>query len=298
MNFLIILYTFATNKTLHIRSFCITNNFKLSNAKTIHMKKIIKISLAALLLGNFAFAQNVGINADASLPNNSAMLDVKHSNKGFLMPRIALTGTVDVTTIPSPAISLLIYNTSTISDVTPGFYYWNGTVWVKSGATGPTGTTGTTGATGATGPVGATGPTGATGPSVTVAVFSGFVSPIAPNSQVYVFAGPTVSVTLAVNTKVVGVASAPFGLNINTAGTSDFYSGMCYQLSAGGTITNFVGGAFSINTATAQRHSVTASAGVTLAPGTYLIGMGIRNLGPIQMSNNDYVNGYIMIIPQ
>ena len=53
------------------------------------MNKIIKIFLAALLFGNFAFAQNVGINADASLPNNSAMLDVKHSNKGFLMPNSA-----------------------------------------------------------------------------------------------------------------------------------------------------------------------------------------------------------------
>ena len=207
------------------------------------------------------------------------------------MPRIALTGTVDVTTIPSPAISLLIYNTSTISDVTPGFYYWNGTVWVKSGATGPTGTTG------ATGPAGATGPTGAAGSSVTMAPFSGFVTSIAPNSTAYVFAGPPVSVTLAVTSKVVGVASAPLGLATGTAGTSDFYSGMCYQLSAGGTITNFVGGGFSINTATAQKHSVTASAGVTLAPGTYLMGMGIRNVGTSPLSNNDYVNGYVLIIP-
>ena len=260
------------------------------------MNKIIKIFLAALLFGNFAFAQNVGINADASLPNNSAMLDVKHSNKGFLMPRIALTGTVDVTTIPSPAISLLIYNTNTISDVTPGFYYWNGTVWVKSGATGPAGATGPTGTTGATGPVGATGPTGATGSSVTVATFSGYVDPIAANSTLYVFAGPTVSVTLAVTSKVVGVASAPLALG--AGGPTTFYSGMCYQLSAGGTITNFVGGAYSINVATAQRQSFTASAGVTLAPGTYLIGMGIRNVGAIALSMNDYVNGYIMIIPQ
>lgn len=297
MNFLIILYTFATNKTLHIRSFCITNNFKLSITKTIYMNKIIKISLAALLFGNFAFAQNVGINADASLPNNSAMLDVKHSNKGFLMPRIALTGTVDVTTIPSPAISLLIYNTNTISDVTPGFYYWNGTVWVKSGATGPAGATGPTGTTGATGPVGATGPTGATGSSVTVATFSDFVPSIAANSPVYVFAGPTVSVTLTVTSKVVGVASAPLGLATNATGSSEFISGMCYQLGTG-VITNFVAGAFSFNSATAQRQSVTASAGIILTPGIYKIGMGIRNTGPQTLDHNDFVNGYIMIIPQ
>ena len=78
-----------------------------------------------------AFSQNVGVNATGSTPNISAGLDVDFNNKGLLIPRIALTGTGDVTTIATPATSLLVYNTATISDVTPSFYYWDGAMWVS-----------------------------------------------------------------------------------------------------------------------------------------------------------------------
>lgn len=51
---------------------------------------------------------------------------------GLLMPRVALTGTTDATTIAgTEAVSLLVYNTATVSDVTPGFYYWNGSSWLR-----------------------------------------------------------------------------------------------------------------------------------------------------------------------
>lgn len=59
------------------------------------------------------------------------MLDVKSTNQGFLMPRVSLLSTTDVISISSPATSLLVYNTATISDVVPGFYYFNGTIWVR-----------------------------------------------------------------------------------------------------------------------------------------------------------------------
>src|ERR1700730_18613015 len=79
-------------------------------------------------------AQNVGINNDGSLPTIGAMLDVKSTNKGILIPRIALTGTDDVITIPNRPTSLFIYNTATTGGsnaVSPGFYYWNGSSWVR-----------------------------------------------------------------------------------------------------------------------------------------------------------------------
>ncbi len=68
----------------------------------------------------------------------------------MLVPRVALTGTSDVTTIASPATSLLIYNTATVSNVTPGYYYWAGSAWTKvvSGtAWSLTGNSGTSAAT-------------------------------------------------------------------------------------------------------------------------------------------------------
>ncbi|MFN4233309.1 MAG: tail fiber domain-containing protein [Bacteroidia bacterium] len=100
------------------------------------MKKLIFYSLSVLLLlAKQNFAQNVGINATGATPDNSAMLDVAASNKGVLIPRVALTSTTDVTTIASPATSLMVYNTATAgtppNNVTPGYYYWNGTVWVR-----------------------------------------------------------------------------------------------------------------------------------------------------------------------
>ena len=96
------------------------------------MKKVLLIAmiLFAFVMQN-SMAQSVGINSDGSTPNASAMLDVKSTNKGFLPPRIALTGTTDVTTISSPVAGLLIYNTSNTNDVTPGYYYYGGSSWVK-----------------------------------------------------------------------------------------------------------------------------------------------------------------------
>ncbi|AZA83578.1 hypothetical protein C1637_14995 [Chryseobacterium lactis] len=93
------------------------------------MKKCTLL-LLFLFFENNLHAQ-VGINT--TTPNPSSMLEVASFNKGLLIPRIALTGSSDSTTIPSPANSLMIYNTATADDVVPGYYYWNTAVtrWVK-----------------------------------------------------------------------------------------------------------------------------------------------------------------------
>ncbi|MEI6750840.1 MAG: hypothetical protein WCM93_16920 [Bacteroidota bacterium] len=97
--------------------------------------KTLKTLIAALLISVSAFAQNVGINADGTAPDGSAMLDVSSTTKGLLIPNIALSGTTDAATITTPALSLLVYNTATVSDVTPGYYYNSGTpgspVWTR-----------------------------------------------------------------------------------------------------------------------------------------------------------------------
>ena len=79
-----------------------------------------------------AHAQNVGINSTGAAPNASAILDVEATDKGFLIPRVALTQTTSNAPIGASIItSLLVYNTATINDVTPGFYYWNGSIWIR-----------------------------------------------------------------------------------------------------------------------------------------------------------------------
>jgi hypothetical protein len=92
------------------------------------MKKI----LLFLLFSTSLFAQT-GIGT--TTPDASAKLDVYSTNKGFLPPRIALTGTTDASTIPSPVAGLLIYNSATAgtapNNVVPGYYYWNGSAWIN-----------------------------------------------------------------------------------------------------------------------------------------------------------------------
>ena len=70
-------------------------------------------------------AQNLGISSTGSSPNVSAGLDVDFSNKGVLIPRVALTSLTDAVTIPTPATSLLVY--SKAGAVTDGYYYNSGT---------------------------------------------------------------------------------------------------------------------------------------------------------------------------
>ncbi len=93
-------------------------------------KRILFGSLLSFV-GVSVYSQNIGINSTGAAADASAALDVTSANKGVLLPRVALTGTGDVTTVSSPATSLLVYNTASVSDVTPGYYYYNGTVWVK-----------------------------------------------------------------------------------------------------------------------------------------------------------------------
>ena len=97
------------------------------------MKKIYIMFLGALLMPslNAAFGQ-VGISTNT--PNGA--LDISSTTDGLLIPRVALTNTTTATVV-TPTASELIYNTATVNDVTPGFYYWNGATWVRM-ATGTT----------------------------------------------------------------------------------------------------------------------------------------------------------------
>ena len=131
------------------------------------MKKIIfTISIVSASL--FGYSQNVGINTTGALPDASAGLDIDFTNKGLLVPRVSLTSTTDVVTIPIPATSLLVYNTNAaMTGGAVGYWYYDGTQWVQAlgpaGPAGPAGAAGPAGPQGPQGPQGPAGPTGATG---------------------------------------------------------------------------------------------------------------------------------------
>lgn len=72
------------------------------------MKKLL--ILLAIFTTFATMAQSVGINADGSTADASAMLDVSSTTKGFLPPRMTTT---ERNAIGTPATGLVIFNTTT-----------------------------------------------------------------------------------------------------------------------------------------------------------------------------------------
>lgn len=85
------------------------------------MKKLF--ILLAIFTTLASMAQSLGINADGSAANASAMLDVSSTNKGFLPPRMTSAQRLD---IASPATGLMVYQ----NDANTGNYIYNGSSWV------------------------------------------------------------------------------------------------------------------------------------------------------------------------
>ena len=90
---------------------------------------LLRSTFLFLLLIHSAFGQ-VGIGTT----NPGGALDVTSANDGFLVPRIALAAT-NIPTVTTPTVSEMVYNTTTSAagpnQVTPGYYYWNGALWVR-----------------------------------------------------------------------------------------------------------------------------------------------------------------------
>lgn len=93
------------------------------------MKPLTFTTLLLVLCAISGFGQNIGFNDNGSDPNTSAMVDVYSTTKGMLIPRVSLDSTLLATPVTTPATSLLVYNTATVHDVTPGYYYWTGSLW-------------------------------------------------------------------------------------------------------------------------------------------------------------------------
>ncbi|MCX7955178.1 MAG: hypothetical protein N3A01_08325 [Bacteroidales bacterium] len=98
--------------------------------------KVIKFTFLLLIVFNTINSQIcISPNPDGEDPDVSAALHIKYTNKGLLIPQVALTGTNDATTIATPAKGLLVYNTGTGGLTPAGFYYNAGTPtspnWVR-----------------------------------------------------------------------------------------------------------------------------------------------------------------------
>jgi len=108
--------------------FC-TFVLRMTTRRTLAIQALLVVGL--LLAG--LQAQNVGIGT--ATPHPSARLHIEDNARGLLIPNVALTATNVAAPVTSPATSLLVYNTATAGTgataVTPGFYYWDGSQWVR-----------------------------------------------------------------------------------------------------------------------------------------------------------------------
>ena len=90
------------------------------------MKK--RLLSAAFFVSTWGVYSQVGIGT--LTPEASSQLDIVSHNKGVLLPRISLGSTTDTTTITQGNVnSLLVFNTNTQNDITPGYYYWYENKW-------------------------------------------------------------------------------------------------------------------------------------------------------------------------
>ncbi len=93
------------------------------------MKKRVLPLAIMYLLGNVTYAQ---IGVGTVEPHPSAQMEVVSSAKGILIPRIALTGITDVTTVKTGNVnSLLVFNTTDNELIKAGYYYWLNNQWIK-----------------------------------------------------------------------------------------------------------------------------------------------------------------------
>ena len=123
------------------------------------MKKTLlnTLTFVSLFLVSTANAQ-VGIGVPAGDIHPSAELEVKSTEKGFLLPRMTKAQRI---AIGSPATGLIVYQTDGDVPNPAGLYYFDGLIW-KNGI-GAQGVQGLTGPQGLVGPAGANGTNGSQG---------------------------------------------------------------------------------------------------------------------------------------
>ena len=167
------------------------------------------------------------------------------------------------------------------------------------GAAGPAGVQGAQGPQGLKGDAGAPGAPGPPGPTgvVTTKAFFGSVDVISGSSSVFVFTGPTATVSTTTGQALVGSAEASLG---NSALTDLFVNvSMCYQSTAPGPQPlNIFAGDFNyvVVDITQPEMSVSAAGAVIPGAGTWNVGECVQNSAATDLDANDYVNGWVQVV--
>ncbi|MDC8004407.1 hypothetical protein POV27_10115 [Aureisphaera galaxeae] len=98
------------------------------------MKLNLRPLLITLLLISYHAFSQVGIGTT----DPQGILEVVSTTQGVVLPKVALTNTTVAAPVvnnslsgPTLADGTLVYNTNTVNDVFPGYYYWITSRWVR-----------------------------------------------------------------------------------------------------------------------------------------------------------------------
>ncbi len=75
------------------------------------------------------------VGVGTTSPNANAELEVSSTTKGFLLPRVALVATNNPAPMSAHVAGMMVFNTATVNDVAPGFYFNSGSFWTKAVST-------------------------------------------------------------------------------------------------------------------------------------------------------------------
>jgi len=92
------------------------------------MKKLILLLFIQFTLIRLNAQVKIGAPGN---PDVDAVLELAGTTKGLLFPRVALTGTASAVPLSAHTAGMVIYNTATVADVTPGYFYNDGARWSR-----------------------------------------------------------------------------------------------------------------------------------------------------------------------
>jgi hypothetical protein len=110
--------------------------------KAIHLRIVVMTCICIML--SFAAGAQAKLGNNPTNINANSILEMESTNKGMLLPRIALTATNSAAPLSAFVAGMMIYNTASAGSgtnaVTPGIYYCDGTQWVRTVGTAGQGT--------------------------------------------------------------------------------------------------------------------------------------------------------------
>jgi len=91
----------------------------------------VKLILLLCFFAQLKLSAQVKIGNNPSTINSASLLELETTNKGFVLPRVALTSLNSSNPLPSnPLQGTIVFNTNTSVGSGIGLYYWNGSAWV------------------------------------------------------------------------------------------------------------------------------------------------------------------------